>query len=81
MIKKDIAKIFVNYIYSKAPKKNMKIIKKIYNKNDEIWSLDLADMIDHKVSNNQGDSYTFKVIDSFSKRLWAIRLEKKIAKK
>ena len=81
MIKKDIAKIFVNYVYSKAPKKNYENNKKIYKKIDEIWSLDLADMIDYKVSNNQGDSYTFKVIDSFSKRLWAIRLEKKIAKK
>ena len=44
--------------------------------NDEIWSFDLADMIDYKISNNKGFRYIFIIIDNFLKYLWAIPLEK-----
>ena len=43
---------------------------------DEIWSFDLADMIDYKISNNKGFRYIFIIIDNFLKYLWAIPLEK-----
>ena len=51
--------------------------KIVYNHIDEIWSIDLADMIDYKVSNNNGFRYIFIVIDNFSKYLWAIPLKNK----
>ena len=48
----------------------------IYNQIDEIWSIDLADMIDYKISNNKGFRYLFVIIDNYSKYLWAIPLKK-----
>ena len=72
MIKKDLIKIFVDEIYSRAPKENYETNKIIYNHIDDIWSIDLADMIDYKVSNNKGYRYIFVIIDNFSKYLWAI---------
>ena len=44
---------------------------------DEIWSSDLADMIDYKISNNKGFRYIFVIIDNFSKYLWCIPLKNK----
>ena len=77
MVKRDLTKIFVDEIYSKSPKKNYPTNKIIYNHIDEIWSIDLADMIDYKISNNKGFRYIFIVIDNFSKYLWAIPLKNK----
>ena len=77
MIKRDLTKIFIDEINSKSPKKNYSTNKIIYNHIDEIWSIDLADMIDYKISNNKGFRYIFIVIDNFSKYLWAIPLKKK----
>ena len=77
MINKDLTKIFIDEIYSKAPKKNYPTNKIIYNHTDEIWSIDLADMIDYKISNNKGYRYIFIIIDNFSKYLWAIPLKNK----
>ena len=77
MLKKDLIKIFINEIYSKPPRKNYPTNKVIYNHNDEIWSIDLADMIDYKTSNNKGFRYIFIIIDNFSKYLWAIPLKNK----
>ena len=77
MIKRDLTKIFVDEIYSKSPKRNYPTNKVIYNHVDEIWSIDLADMIDYKTSNNKGFRYIFIIIDNFSKFLWAIPLKNK----
>ena len=77
MINKDITETFIDEIYSKAPKKNYETNKIIYNHTDEIWSIDLADMIDYKISNNKGYRYIFIIIDNFSKYLWAIPLKNK----
>ena len=77
MIKKDLIKIFVDEIYSKPPIKNYPTNKIIYNHIDEIWSIDLADMIDYNISNNKGFRYIFIVIDNYSKYLWAIPLKNK----
>ena len=80
MVKKDRIKIFIDEIYSKPPLRNYSTNKTIYNHIDEIWSVDLADMIDYKLSNNKGYRYIFIVIDNFSKYLWAIPLKNKNSK-
>ena len=77
MINKDLIKIFVDEIYSKPPKKNYPTNKIVYNHIDEIWSIDLADMVDYKTSNNKGFRYIFVIIDNYSKHLWAIPLKNK----
>ena len=51
--------------------------KIIYNHIDENWSIDFADMIDYKTSNNKGFRYIFVTIDNFSKYLFAIPLKNK----
>ena len=51
--------------------------KMFYNHIDEIWSIDLADMIDYKISNNKSYRYMFIIIDNFSKFLWATTLKNK----
>ena len=51
--------------------------KIIYNHIDEIWSIDLADMIDYKTSNIKGFRYIFVIIDNFRKYLFAIPLKNK----
>ena len=76
-MKRDLTKIFIIEIYSKAPKKNFETNKIVYNHIDEIWSIDLVDMIDYKTSNNKGYRYIFIVIDNFSKYLFAIPLKNK----
>ena len=77
MIKKDLTKIFIDEIYRTAPKKNYETNEITYNHIDEIWSIDLADFSDYKISNNKGYRYIFIIIDNFSKFLWAIPLKNK----
>ena len=77
MSKKVLIKIFIDEIYSTPPRKNYPTNKKTYNHIYEIWSLDLADMVDYKISNNKGFRYIFIVIGNFSKYLWAIPLKNK----
>ena len=76
-MKKDLTKIFLVEIYSKPPRKYYETNKIIYNHIDEIWSIDLADMVDYKISNNKGFRYIFIIIDNYSKYLWAIPLKNK----
>ena len=76
-MKRDLTKIFIDEIYSKPPRKNYPTNKLIYNHLDEIWSIDLADMIDYKISNNKGFRFIFIIVDNFSKYLWAIPLKNK----
>ena len=80
MKKIDLTKIFIDEIYSKPPKKNYPTKKIIYNNVDEIWSIDLADMIDYKTSNSKRFRYIFIIIDNFSKYLGAIPLKNKYSK-
>ena len=77
MINKDLTKIFIDEIYSTPPTKNYPTNKIVYNKIDEIWSIDLADFSDYKTSNNKRFRYIFIVIDNFSKYLWTIPLKNK----
>ena len=77
MAKKDKIKLFIDENYSKPPKTNYPTNKIECNHIDEIWCIDLADMIDYKTSNNQGFRYTFVIIENCSKNLWAIPLKNK----
>ena len=79
-MKKELIRTFIDEIYSKPPKKNFPTNKIVYNHIDEIWSIDLADMIDYKISKNKGIRYIFLIIDNYSKYLWAIPLKTKIVK-
>ena len=74
MKKRDLTKIFIDEKYTKAPRKIIENNKRLYNHN-EIWSFDLAEMIDYKISNNKGFSYMFIIIDNFSKHLWRVSLK------
>ena len=76
-MKKKLTKLFIDEIYSKPPRRNYPTNKIVYNHIDEIWSIDLADMIDYKISNNKGYRYIFIAIDNFSKYLWTIPLKNK----
>ena len=75
MVKKALTKIFIDEIYSKPPRKNYPNNKLIYNHIDEIWSIDLADMIDCKFSNNKSYRFIFIIIDIYSNYLWAVPLK------
>ena len=79
-MKRDLTKIFIDEIYSKAPKKNYETNKIINNHIDEIWSIGLADMIGYKFSNNKRYRYRFVIFDKFSKYTWCIPLKKKNTK-
>ena len=76
-MKRDLIKVFIDEIYSKLPIKNYPTNKIVYNHINEIWSIDLAEMIDYKTSNDKGFRYIFIIIDNFSKYLWAIPLKNK----
>ena len=77
MIKNDLLKIFIDEICSRAPMRNYPTNNIVYNHIDEMWSFDLADMINYKTNNNKGYRYIFITIDNFSKYLWAIPLKNK----
>ena len=77
MIKEDLPKIFIDEIYSKPSRRKYPTNKIPYNYIDEIWSIDLDDMIDYKISNNKRYRYIIIIIDNFSKYLWAIPLKDK----
>ena len=76
-MKRDLTKLFIDEIYSTPPRKIYPTNKIVYNHIDEIWSIDLADMIDYKISNIKGFRYIFIIIDNYSKYLWAIPLKNK----
>ena len=59
MINKDLTKTFFDEIYSTPSKKNYPTIKIVSNNIDEIWSIDLADFLDYKTSNNKGFRYIY----------------------
>ena len=65
-------KYIPNHLEKKYPTNKI-----VYNHNDEIWSIDLADMIDYKISNSKGFRHIFIIIDNYSKYLWAIPLKNK----
>ena len=76
-MKKDLTKIFIDEIYSSTHKNKYPTNKIVYNHNDEIWSIDLVDMIDYKISNNKGFRYIFVITDYYCKYLGAIPLKNK----
>ena len=67
MLKKDNIKIFIDEIYSKPPMRNYPTNKVVYDHVDEIWSIDLVDFSDCKISNNQRYRYIIVIIENFSR--------------
>ena len=47
-MKRDLIKVFIDEIYSKPPKGKYPTNKIVYFHIEEIWSIELADMIDYK---------------------------------
>ena len=78
MTQKNI-KIFINEIYSKAPKKYYATNKTDVYFIDDIWSLDILDLKDYGLENNRGYRYVLVTIDNFSKFGWTVPLKKKNA--
>ena len=76
-MKKDLTKIFIDEIYSKPPRRNYPTNKINYHYIDEIWSIDLADKIDYKISNNKGFRNIIVIFNKFSKFLWCVSLKNK----
>ena len=76
MSNKDLTESFIDEIFSKPPMRNYPTNKIVYNHIDEIWSIDLTDMIDYKISNNKGFRYAFVILDNFSKSNWCFPLKK-----
>ena len=64
-------------MYSEQPRSNYPTKKLIYSHIDEIWSFDLADIINNKVSIYEVFRYIFKIIDICSEFLWAVLLNNK----
>ena len=79
-MKRDRTKIFIDEIYSSPPSKKDPTKKIVYNHIDEIWTIDLADMIGYKISSNKGFRYIFVIIDKYSKYLWTIPLKNRNSK-
>ena len=52
-MKRDLIKIFIDEIYSNPHRKNYISNEIRYNHIDDLWSIDLADMIDYKTSSNK----------------------------
>ena len=78
MTQKNI-KIFINEIYSKAPKNYYATNKTDVYFIDDIWSLDILDLKDYGPENNRGYRYVLVVIDNFSKFGWTSPLKNKNA--
>ena len=76
-MKRDWTKICIDEIYSRPPLRSYPTNKIVYNHIDEIWSIDFADMIDYKISNNKNYRYIFITIDNFSNYLWSIPIKNK----
>ena len=64
-IKKDLIRSFIDESYCKPTKKNYPTDKIKYNHLDEIWSIDLADMVDYKTSINKRFRYILVINDIF----------------
>ena len=60
-------------LYSKPPKKNYPTNKKLHNHLDEIWSIDLADMIDYKILTKEG----LRCIFVSSQKIYGVFISKK----
>ena len=76
-MKKDLTKIFIDEIFSKAPKKKYPTNKTMIKSIDDTWSSDLLDKNDYGSENNRGYRYILVVIDNFSKYGWTIPLKNK----
>ena len=75
-MKRDLMKIFFDEIYS-TPRKFYSTNKIFYNHIDDIWSIDLAHMIDYKISNNKGYRNICLMIVNFLEYTRCIQIKNK----
>ena len=64
-MKNDLFKIFIDEIYRIFPKKHYVSIELFYKNIDEFSSIDLADTINYRLSNNKGFRYIIVLINNF----------------
>ena len=76
MLKKDSIKSFFDERYSSPPRKIYLTKKLKYIHINEIWSTDLADKINYKISNKKGFRYIFVINEKVSKYVWTIPFKK-----
>ena len=57
--------------------KNYETNKIVYIHIEELWSIDLADMVVYKISNNKGFRHKFVIFDRFYKTTWCIPFKNK----
>ena len=72
-----MTKFFIVEIYSKPSKKKHETNKGFCSHIDELWGIDLAEIIDYKNSINKGFRHVSIKIDYFSLYLWCISLKNK----
>ena len=72
-------KVFINEIFSKAPKKNYPTNKTDVYLIDEIWSSNILELNEYNPENNRGYRYVLVTINTFSKFDWTVPLKNKIA--
>ena len=77
MTKKYNIIAFIDETYSTPPRNIYPTHKIVHNHIDEVWSIDLIDLIDYKFSNNKGFRYMCVNIDGFSKYTWCIPMKNK----
>ena len=80
-MKRELFEIFIDEIHIKPPMRNYPSNNLFYSHIDETWGIDLADMIDYKISNNKVYRYIFTIVDFFNEFTWAISLKNKNAQK
>ena len=80
-MKKDLTKILIDEIYSTQRRKSFPTNKIFCNNIDEIWSIDVADKVDYKISKTEKFRYIFITTDNFSKNIWPYLLKTKKSKK
>ena len=68
-------KMFIIENFSKPPKKNYATNKTDVYHMDDLWSLDILDLIDYSPENNRGYRYVLVIIDNFSKFGWTVPLK------
>ena len=74
---KDLTRVFIDEIYSKTAMKTYPTNEIKFNHIDKIWSIDLANFYDYKISINKGYRYVFVINDTRSEYTWCILLQNK----
>ena len=75
-----LIKTLIDEINFSPPQKIYETNRIVYNHIDEIWSIDLADMVDYKILNNKQFKYIFIIIHNFNNYTRWVPLKNKNSK-